>query len=113
MQRIATGTSVIDSDYPARLYWIGGHPVNDKALFDDMGRARKGRSHLSVVARLIEIGLVVRAIAVELRGACLKCVARRYNSEARRVLDRDAFGRITCYVDGIGDDNRNRVADVH
>ena len=78
-----------------------------------MGRAREGRGYLSLVARLIEIGLVVRAIAVELRRACLKCVARRYNSGARRVRDRDAFGRITCYVDGIGDDNRNRVADMH
>src|SRR5262245_20786794 len=113
MQRIAGRTGVISSGYTARLDWICGDPVDDEALPGDVCRFRESGSYFGFIASLIEIGLVVRAIVIELRSARLEGVARRQNSRTRCVFDHDAFCRITCSVEPICDYQRNRVADMH
>ena len=113
MQRVAPGAGVIDAGDAARLDRIGGDPVDDEALLDHVGGGRKRRIGLGLVAGLVEIGLVVRAVAVELRRALLEGVARRHHGRPRRVIDRDGFGRVTRAIERVGDHHRDRIADMH
>ena len=113
MQRVAPGACVIDAGDAARLDRIGGDPVDDEALLDHMRRGRERRIGLGLVAGLVEIGLVVRAVAVELRCAWLDSCARGHHGRSRRVIDRDGFGRITGAIERVGDHHRDRITHMH
>jgi hypothetical protein len=95
MQRVAAGAGVKHPGDAARLDRIGGHPVDDQALFDDVRRSGEGGIHLGLVAGLVEIGLVVRAFVVELRRVRCEGVARRYDAGPRLIVDNDAFGGVS------------------
>src|SRR5262249_5861307 len=95
MQRVAAGAGIINPSHAARLNRMGGHPVDDKTLFDDVRGSGEGGIHPGLIASLKEIGLVVRAFAVELWRIWCEGVARRYDSGPRRVVDNDAFGGVT------------------
>ena len=78
-----------------------------------MRRDSEGGIHLGLVAGLVEIGLVIRATVVELRRVWRERVACRYDSGPRLILDNNAFGSISRLLERIGDNHRDRVADVH
>ena len=113
MQRVAPGAGVVFAGDAARLDRIGGDAVDDEALLDHMRGSRERRIGLGLVAGLVEIGLVVRAVVVELRRALLERLARRHHGRPRRVIDRDGFGRVAGEIERVGDHHRDRIADMH
>jgi len=113
MQRVAAGAGIIDPSHAARLNRIGGHPVDDQTLFDDIRGSGKGGIHLGLIAGLKEIGFVVQAFAVELWSVGCEGVARRYDSRPRRILDNDTFGGVTRFFERFGDHHRDRITHMH
>ena len=109
VQCVAAGAGIIDPGHAARFDRIGGHPVNDQALFDDVRRDSEGGIDLGLVAGLVEIGLVIQATVVELRRVWCEGVACRYDAGPRLILDNDAFGGISRLVERIGDNHRDRA----
>ena len=113
MQGVAAGAGIIDPGDAAQLDRIGGHPVDDQALLDDVRRGGEGGIHLGLVAGLVDIGLVVRAFVVELRRVRCEGVARRYDSGPRLIVDDNTFGGVERLVERIGDRHRDRVTHMH
>ncbi len=112
MQRVAAGAGVVLAGHAARLDRVGGDAVDDEPLLDDVRGAGEGRIDRGLVAGLIEIGLVVRAVVVELRRTRLERVARRHHRGPRRIVDRDALGRVARELERVGNHHRHRIADV-
>ena len=112
MQRVAAGAAVVFAGDAARLERVGGDAVDDEALLDHVGGLGEGGVGRGLVAGLVEIGLVVRAIVVELRRAGLERLARRHHRGARRVVDLDALGGVAGKLQRVGDHDRDRIADM-
>ena len=113
MQRVAAGAAIVFAGDAARLERVGGDAVDDEALLDHVRGFGEGRVGRGLVAGLVEIRLVVRAIVVELRRAGLERLARRHHGGARRVVDLDALGGVAGQIERVGDDDRDRIADMH
>ena len=82
MQCVALRAGIVDAGDAARLDRIGGHSIDDETLLDHVSGGGKRGIGLGLVAGLIEISLVVRAIAVKLRRAFFERIARRHHSLA-------------------------------
>ena len=113
MQRVFAGAGVVFAGDAARLQRVGGDAVDDEALLDHVRGAREGRVGRRLVAGLVEIRLVVRAIVVELRRAGLERLARRHHRGTRRVVHGHALGRVPRKIERVGDHHRHRIADMH
>ena len=112
MQRVAAGAAVVFAGDAARLQRVGGDAVDDEALLDHMRGLGEGGIGRGLVAGLVEIRLVVRAIVVELRRAGLERLARRHHGRARRIVDLDALGGVAGEIERVGDDDGDRIADM-
>ncbi len=113
MQRVAAGAGVVFAGDAARLDRLAVTRLMTRRCSTTCAARGEGGIHLGLVAGLVEIGLVVRAIVVELRRARCEGVARRYDRGPRRIVDRDTLGGVARLVERVGDHHRDRIADMH
>ena len=112
IERVAILARVVIAERPARFDELRVHAGDDVAPPYDMRRAREGGIGRRPVAHLEHVGDVVGAFVPDGRAAGVGCRGRRGDRGQRIVVDRDQFGGVLRLRGGLGDDQRDRVADV-
>ena len=113
LQGVAPGAGVVFAGDAARLERVGGDTVDDEALLDHMRGARERFVDRGLVAGLVEIGLVVGTIGIELRRAGLEGILGIHDGRAGRIVDLDPLGGVARLIERVGDHDRDRIADMH
>jgi hypothetical protein len=98
-------------DRAARLHGHRGHPVDDKAVLDDMGGLGEAGLARRLVADQFGESDVVRTVLEDARRVRLDCVFRGYDRRQFLVISLDQLGGIERLRDRLGDDKNDRIAD--
>ncbi len=110
--RIAVLGAVVFADAAARLHRVRRDPVDADLVANDAVRAGKRRIDRIFAADFVKEGLVARVLVPNCwRARGQRCRGGDHRRQ-RRVVDLDQFGRVLRLVQGIGDDERHRVADI-
>ena len=111
VQNEALGLGVIGRDRRARLHRVDDHAIIDEPEANDVGGARECLRDLVGIAIVIIERDVVRRFLVERRRAGFCRLARPGHRGQRLDLDRDRLGGFACLNRGLGDHERQRIAD--
>ena len=112
MQRVAAGAASYSPVTPRGSSVLAVTRLMTRRCSTTWAALGEGGVGRGLVAGLVEIGLVVRAIVVELRRARLEGLARRHHGGPRRIVDLDALGGVARKLERVGDHDRHRIADM-
>jgi hypothetical protein len=112
VERVLAGGAVEFADRGARLHRIRHEPVVDEVELDDPGRPADGGIDRGGVAQMPVVADIAGRLGPDLRRAGLQ---RGDDIDDRRldcVVDDDLLGRVARRCQAVGDDHRDRVADM-
>ena len=106
------GGGIVAADRGARLDRRDDEPVVDQLDLDDVRRRGKRRLDRRSVAALEAVGQVARRLVPQQRRAGGERRRRIDDGRQRPVRDRDSLGGVARLLAGVGDDERDRIADM-
>ena len=110
--RITVLFAVVFGDAAARLHRVCGDPVDvDLVAHNAIGTGER-RVNRRLVADLVEKGFVARVVVPHRWRAGGERRRRGDHRGQNLVVDFDQLGCVFCLVDRVGDDKRDRVADI-
>src|SRR5437763_3282665 len=112
VERMLAGRAVVFADRGARLHRIGDEAVVDQVELDDLGGLADCGLHRGGIAQMPIVADIARRLRPDLRRTRLQC---RDNIDDRRldgVIDRDFLGAVARLSQGLGDNDRDGIADM-
>ena len=111
-ERVLAGRTVELADRRTRLHRIGNEAIVDEVELDHPRRLGEGGIDRGQVAEAPVVAEVARHIGKDQRRAGLQCVCRIDNGGFLDEIDVQLVGRLARLFEGLGDDDRDRVADM-
>ena len=112
IERVVAGGAVEFADRGARLHRVRNEPVVDEVELDDARRLGEGGIDRGEVAEAPVVAKIARHIGKDLRRARLQRLAGIDDRRLLDIVDLDLVGRLARLLEGLGDDDRDRVADM-
>ncbi len=111
-ERVFAGGAVEIADRGARLHRVGHQPVVDKVEFDDPHGLCHRRLDSGGIADMPVITNIARHFGEHQRRAGLQRLGDIGDRRLDGVIDRDEFRRVARLREAVGDDDRDRIADM-
>ena len=108
--RVTVFPGVVVGKAAARLHGVAGHPVDANPVAHDVSGPGEARLDRRLVAHLVREGLVARIVVPDRGRAGRERIVRRDQSGQGGVVDGDQLCRIPCLLDGLRDDEGDRLA---
>ena len=112
IERVVARTAVVFADRRARLHRVGDQAVVDQVELGDQLGFGEGGVDRGLVADLPLVAGVGRRLVEQLGGSRLHRIGRFDRRRQHAVVDLDQLGRVLGLVARLGDDDRDRVADM-
>ena len=111
-KRVVAGGAVEFADRGARLHRVRNETVVDEVELDDARGLGEGGIDRGEVAEAPVVTEIARHIGKDLRCPRLQRLAGVDDRRLLDILDLDLVGRLARLIEGLGDDDGDRVADV-
>ena len=111
-ERVVAGGAVVFADRRARLHRVGHEPIVDEVELDDPRRLGKSGIDRGEVAQMPVVAEIARRFGEDLRCARLERLGRVDDGGLLDIIDAQLFGGLAGLRQGLGDDYRDRVADM-
>jgi len=112
IERVLAGRAVEIADGGARFHRVGDEAVVDEVELDDTRRLGERRVDHRRVAEMPVVADIARDFREYLRRAGLHRLGDIGDRGLDGVIDRDQLGRVARLRQAVGDDDRDRVADM-